>query len=94
MDDIYNFEKLTKEIINNQIDTPSLNCINLNDISIDKIFNYSEKNPNRIKMREFYDFQEYEKFKRLITLKNAQKSKNNIFSILEKIIFYFFFIIP
>ena len=67
-DDIYDFDKLTKEIIDNQIDTPSLNCVNLNDISIDKVLNYSEKYQNRIKMIEFYDFQEYEKLKRLIEL--------------------------
>jgi len=67
-DDIYDFEKLTKEIIDNQIDAPSLNCVNLNDIPIDKVLNYSEKYPNRIKMIEFYDFQEYEKLKQLIEL--------------------------
>ena len=39
-DDIYDFEKLTKEIIDNQIDAPSLNCVNLNDIPIDKVLNY------------------------------------------------------
>ena len=66
--DIYDFENLTKEIIDNQIDTPSLNCANLNNISIDKVLNYSEKYPNRIKMIEFYDFQEYEKLKHLIEL--------------------------
>ena len=67
-DDIYDFEKLTKEIIDNQIDAPSLNCVNLNDIPIDKVLNYSEKYPNRIKMIDFYDFNEYEKLKQLIEL--------------------------
>ena len=67
-DDIYDFEKLTKELIDNQIDSPSLNCVNLNDISIDKALNYSEKYPNRIKMIDFYDFHENEKLKRLIEL--------------------------
>ena len=67
-DDIYDFEKLTKDIIDNQIDTPSLNCVNLNDISIDKVLNYSEKYPNRIKRIDFYDFKEYEKLKKLIEL--------------------------
>ena len=62
-DDIYDFEKLTKELIDNQIDSPSLNCVNLNDISIDKVLNYSEKYPNRIKMIDFYDFHENEKLK-------------------------------
>ena len=38
--DIYDFDKLTKEIIDNEIDTPSLNCVNLNDILIDKVLNY------------------------------------------------------
>ena len=67
-DDNCDFENLTKEIIDNQIDTPSLNCVNLNDISIDKVLNYSEKYPNRIKMINFYDFHEYEKLKKLIEL--------------------------
>lgn len=67
-DDIYDFDKLAKEIINNQIDTPSINCVNLNDISIDKVLNYSEKYPNRIKMIDFYDFNEYDKLKQLIGL--------------------------
>ena len=67
-DDIYDFEKLTKEIIDKQIDSPSLNCVNLNDISIDKVLSYSEKYPNRIKMIDFYDFNEYEKLKSLIEL--------------------------
>jgi len=67
-DDIYDFEKLTKEIIDKQIDSPSLNCVNLNDISIDKVLSYSEKFPNRIKMIDFYDFNEYEKLKSLIEL--------------------------
>ena len=62
-DDIYDFEKLTKELIDNQIDSPSLNCVNLNDISIDKVLDYSEKYPNRIKRIDFYDFHEYEKLK-------------------------------
>ena len=52
-DDIYDFRKLTKEIIDNKIDTPSLNCVNLNDISIDKVIelnkdsltNYPISNP-------------------------------------------------
>ena len=56
------------QIIENQIDTPGLNCVNLNEISIDKVLNYSEKYPNRIKMIEFYDFQEYEKLKQLLEL--------------------------
>jgi len=67
-DDIYDFDKLIKELINNQIDSPSLNYVNLNDISIDKVLSYSEKYPNRIKMVDFYDFNEYEKLKRLIEL--------------------------
>ena len=67
-DDMFDFEKLTKELIDNQIDSPSLNCVNLNDISIDKVLNYSEKYPNRIKMIDFYDFHENEKLKRLIEL--------------------------
>jgi len=64
----YDFENLTKEIINNQIDAPSLNCVNLNNISIDKVLNYSKKYPNRIKRIDFYDFNEYEKLKELIEL--------------------------
>ena len=67
-DDIYDFEKLTKEIIDFLIDSPSLNCVNLNDISIDKVLKYSEIYPNRIKMIDFYDFNEYEKLKKLIEL--------------------------
>ena len=67
-DDIYDFDKLTKEIIDKQIDTPLLNYVNLNDISIDKVLNYSEKYPNRIKRIDFYDFQEFGKLKQLIEL--------------------------
>ena len=67
-DDIYAFDKLIKEIIDKKKDSPSLNYVNLNNISIDKVLSYSEKYPNRIKMIDFYDFHEYEKLKRLIEL--------------------------
>ena len=56
------------QLIDFLIDSPSLNCVNLNDISIDKVLDYSEKFPNRIKRIDFYDFQEYEKLKQLIEL--------------------------
>ena len=79
-DDIYAFDKLIKEIIDKKKDSPSLNYVNLNNISIDKVLSYSEKYPNRIKIIEFYDFNEFEKLKKLMELNKDSLSNYPIWN--------------
>ena len=68
VDDHYIFEGLINELIDNLIDSPSINYVSLNNMQFDKILKYSRKYPNRIKHIDFYDFKEYDKLKELLEL--------------------------
>ena len=68
INDNYVFEKLIEKLINNQIDAPIINCVNINSIPFDKVLNYSRKYPNRIQYIDFDAFNEYDKLKELIEL--------------------------
>ena len=68
----YNFLRLRNELINNLIDTPSINYIRIKNYkALNNILKYSRLYPNRIKYLELYfseDFNEYDKLKELIEL--------------------------
>lgn len=65
----YVFEKLTKELIEKQIDAPFINAVNIEEILFDKVLNYSRRYPNRIKFLDFYSYDiEFDKLKELIEL--------------------------
>ena len=66
--DEYAFESLSKELVENLIDSPLINRINLDNISYEKVLEYSKKYPNRIKLIDFYIFKDYNKIKTLIEL--------------------------
>ena len=68
IDDNYPIKKLTTELIENEINSPIINLVNIDEISFDKVLNYSKKYPNRIRFIEYYDFKEYNKLKELIEL--------------------------
>ena len=68
INDEYAFESLSKELIENQIESPLINRINLDNISYEKVLEYSTKYPNRIKLIDFYIFKDYNKIKKLIEL--------------------------
>ena len=64
----YAFESLTKELIDKEIDSPKIFYVNLNDIPLNKLLQYSRKYPNRIKYIDFYDFKEYAQLEELLEL--------------------------
>jgi len=68
----YHFLRLRNELIDKQIDTPSINYIRIkNNKVLEKILKYSRLYPNRIKFMELFfseDFNEYDKIKELIEL--------------------------
>jgi hypothetical protein len=66
--DEYAFESFSKEIIENKIDVPLINHINLNNIPYEKVFEYSKLYQNRIKKLEWYGTEEYDKLKELMEL--------------------------
>ena len=68
INDNYVFVKLIEKLINNQIDAPIINCVNINSIPFDKVLNYSRKYPNRIQYIDFDALNEYDKLKELIEL--------------------------
>ena len=68
INDEYAFESLSKELVENQIESPIINRINLDNVSYNKVLEYSKKYPNRIKLIDFYIFKDYEKIKILMEL--------------------------
>ena len=66
--DEYAFESFSKETIENKIDVPLINHINLNNTSYEKVLEYSKQYPNRIKKLEWYGTEEYDKLKELMEL--------------------------
>ena len=75
INDEYAFETLSKQLVENKIDSPLINRINLDNISYEKVLEYSEQYPNRIKIIDFYIFKEYDKIKKLLEL-----NKNSLIS--------------
>ena len=68
LNDEYALESLSKQLVENQIDSPLINRINLDNISFEKVLEYSQKYPNRIKLIDFYIFKDYNKIKKIIEL--------------------------
>jgi hypothetical protein len=68
INDEYAFESLSKELVEQQIESPLINRINLDNVLYEKVLEYSEKFPNRIKLIDFYIFKDYEKIKKLMEL--------------------------
>ncbi len=66
--DEYAFETFSEEIIENKIDVPLINHINLNKIPYEKVLEYSKQYQNRIKKLEWYGTEEYDKLKELMEL--------------------------
>ena len=64
----YHLDSLSRKLVVQQIDSPFINTINLDDLSYDTIFNYSQKYPNRIKNICYYFFSDFEKMKKLLDL--------------------------
>ena len=62
------FASLSEELIELQIDSPLVNTVNLDDLSYDKILNYSKKYPNRIRFIVSLFFNEYDKIKEILKL--------------------------
>ena len=75
INDEYAFESLSKELVEKKIDSPLINRINLDNISYDKVLEYSQLFPNRIKSIDFYIFKDYNKIKKLMEL-----NKNSLIS--------------
>ena len=71
INDEYAFELLSKQLIENKIDSPLINRINLDNISYIKVLEYSQIYPNRLKIIDFYIFKEYDKIKKLLELNQA-----------------------
>ena len=65
LNDEYALESLSKQLVENQIDSPLINRINLDNISFEKVLEYSQKYPNRIKLIDFYIFKDYNKIKKI-----------------------------
>ena len=64
----YDLEKISELIIKKEKDCQLINYINLDNISYEKVLNYSKKYPNRIKNIFFYEFEDYDKIKKLLEL--------------------------
>ena len=68
INDEYAFESLSKQLVENDIESPLINRINLDNISYDKVLEYSQKYPNRIRTIDFFIFKDYAKIKKLMEL--------------------------
>lgn len=66
--DIYLFNTLSKELIEQQIDSPLINYIDLDKIPFKTILEYCKKYPNRIRYLDLYNFKQYDKIKELLEL--------------------------
>ena len=72
--DEYEFHSLSDELIEKNIDSPLIPYFSLNDSNLDKLIEYSEKYPNRIRYIDSYGITNLEKLKILIELnKNSLK---------------------
>ena len=67
-EDYYTFESITYDLIENLIDCPSINIVDIDNMGFDKILQYSRKYKNRIKIIEFSYFRQFDKLKELIEL--------------------------
>ena len=68
LNDEYAFESLSKQLVENDIESPLINRINLDNISYEKVLEYSQKYPNRIRTIDFFIFKDYPKIKKLMEL--------------------------
>ena len=64
----YEFHSLSNELIEKQIDSPLIPYFNLNDSNMEKILEYSEKYPNRIRFLDSYGITNLEKLKKILEL--------------------------
>ena len=68
INDQYAFATLSKELIENKIESPLVNMVDLDKIEYGKVLEYSKEYPNRIRFLDFYTYKEYDKIKELLIL--------------------------
>ena len=68
INDDYPFRSLMKYLVENLIDAPYINTVDLDKIPYDIVLKYSTKYPNKIKYLDLFEFKDYDKVKVLMEL--------------------------
>ena len=64
----YTFEAITNYLIENLIDCPSINVVDIDNMGLDELLQYSRRYKNRINIIEYGHFREFDKLKELLEL--------------------------